>query len=264
MTEEFLNLWIYSDSKLKDILGEKIETREKLHHWPLSYVEKVTLKNGISYIYKSQWWAASVEMQFYQTVNAPFLTQPIYTKRHKNCDIMLFPYLAYPHIDITSEDHLNTLVTEISAVIQNISEMPVFFDISSPGKLMDLLMDLPGYEITFVLGWLNGKGRRCWDSTVGNVHGDLTPGNILGEDGVIRYILDWQRPMKAPLLLENATAAYNAGYKNYKRYKEYWILSVICRFLWFAYAHKRFLTKEGGDVYAKSILKECAELIWKQ
>lgn len=43
MRMEFLDLPVWDDNELTDVLGEKPKCREKLHHWPLSYVERVDL-----------------------------------------------------------------------------------------------------------------------------------------------------------------------------------------------------------------------------
>ena len=49
----------HEDRELEELLGGEILMREKLHHWPLSYVEKVTMKRGETVVYKAQHAAAS-------------------------------------------------------------------------------------------------------------------------------------------------------------------------------------------------------------
>jgi len=73
------------------------------------------------------------------------------------------------------------------------------------------------------------------------VHGDLTTTNILIENGKPRYILDWQRPMIAPVILESALAFRLAGYDAVKKYSDFGILALICHFIWYSYACKNFM-----------------------
>ena len=49
---------------------------------------------------------------------------------------------------------------------------------------------------------------------IGIIHGDLNVSNLITEGGDLRYILGWQRPMLAPLALEQALALRLAGYES--------------------------------------------------
>jgi len=250
MKKEFLNIWIHDDKRLEKLMKGKIISREKLHQWPLSYVEKVALDNNAQFVYKSQNSDSSVEKEFYSKIKMPFLTSPTYFETYENCDIMVFPYLDYPKPENVSEIELEQIVLKVNRMIQGISDMPVFFDLSSAEKLTQIIdtvsvcFDERGrsHNISLLKKWVFEKSHTCYDNQeTGNVHGDLSMSNILIDNDELRYILDWQRPMKAPILLENALAFRLAGYDAIKRYSDFGILALICHFIWYSYACINFM-----------------------
>ena len=250
MREEFVNIWIHGDEQLEKILAGKITLREKLHHWPLSYVEKITLNNNTQIVYKSQRSDASVEKDFYSKIKMPFLLSPMYSETYMNCDIMILPYANYPSLGVVSEKELEELVLSISSMIQNITDMPVFFDLSSIEKLIKIIEDVcvvfedrnEAPNIAVLKKWIEEKVAACYkNNTIGYVHGDLTASNILMENNTPCYILDWQRPMIAPLILENALAFRLAGYDAIKRYGDFGLLALVCHFIWYSYACIKFI-----------------------
>ena len=258
MKEEFLNIWLHEDKWVEELLNGKIISREKLHQWPLSYVEKITLKNNTRFVYKSQHSASSVEKEFYSKIKMPFLASPIYSGTYENCDIMILPYLDYPVLGEVSETEFEKIVLNISRSIQDFSDMPVFFDLSSIEQLTQIIDDVciifegKGEEqnITVLKNWISKKAHNCYDNQqIGNVHGDLNKANILIENGEPRYILDWQRPMAAPITLESALAFRTAGYDAVKKYGNFGILAVICHFIWYSYACKEFMPFVYNNAY---------------
>ena len=180
----------------------------------------------------------------------PFLTSPVYSETYKNCDIMILPYLDYPKLNNASEIELEQTVFSINRMIQGIFDMPVFFDLSSADKLaqnvdaVSVCFDERGknQNIGILKKWVSEKSHIFYDNQeIGNVHGDLSASNILVENGELRYILDWQRPMKAPIILENALAFRLAGCDAIKRYGDFGILALICHFIWYSYACVNFM-----------------------
>jgi len=268
MREEFLNIWIHGDEWLEEILSRKILSREKLHHWPLSYVEAVTLSDNTRFVYKSQRSASSVEKDFYSKVKKPFLVSPIYSGTYESCDILILPYLNYPTLGDVSENELDQIISNTNKMIQSISDMPTFYDLSSVDKLVKIVDTVSvnfeekstQKELGILKKWISEKSHVCYDNRIiGNVHGDLIATNIMIEDGKPRYILDWQRPMTAPVLLENAIAFKLAGHDPVKKYGDLGILAVICQFIWFSYASIDLLPFVA-DI-AENLLIECATLI---
>jgi len=265
LKKEFLNIYLHGTKQLEGLLNGKIVSREKLHHWPLSYVEKITMKDNTSFVYKSQRSAASVEKEFYFKFKAPFLTSPIYSEAYKNCDIMIMPYLDYPTMGEVSEDKLEEIAFDISRRIQDFSGLPVFFDLSSAEKLARVIDDVcvvfegkgEDRNIAALKNWVSKTARLCYDNReIGNLHGDLNAANMLFENGKLRYLLDWQRPMSAPLLLENALAFRSVGYDAVKRYGDFGILALICHFIWYAYAYRELLPFDALYNTAQKLLLE--------
>ncbi|MCL2058187.1 MAG: hypothetical protein FWH01_03880 [Oscillospiraceae bacterium] len=245
-----MDIWLHDDAWVEGLLGGKILSREKLHHWPLSYVEKITLQSNARYVYKSQRSASSVEKEFYSKVKMPFIASPIYSGTYENCDIMVLPYLDHPTLGEASETEFEKTISYISRLIQDIPDMPVFFDLSSVEKLAQIInlvctiFEGKGEErnIAILQNWVSKRAHKCYDNQqIGNVHGDLGNTNILIENGMPRYILDWQRPMFAPVVLENALAYRLAGYDAVKKYGDLGILALICHFIWYSYACKEFM-----------------------
>ena len=268
MREEFSNIWVHDDSRLEDLLNRKIVSREKLSHWPLSYVEKVTLSDNTRLVYKSQHAASSIENHFYSMIKMSFLLSPLYYDTYKNCDIMVMPYLDYLTLGQLSENGFEQIISDISLMIQDIPDMPVFFDLSSVEKLSSLIDSACSIfkdedekaNIGLLKKWVSEQAHFCYDNQlIGNVHGDLTASNVLTDNGKPAYILDWQRPMKAPVTLENALAYRLAGYDAVRKYGAFGILAAICHFVWYAFACKKFIPFVYGR--AQKLLQEIISAI---
>jgi len=246
MRTEFLNIHIHDDDELEIILNCKLISREKLSHWPLSYVEKVSLSDGTYLIYKSQHTTSSVEKGIYEKVKSPFLPAPIYFQTYENCDIMIYPYIEYPVLtEEVSDDKLEELVTEASEIIQTFGDIPIFFDFSTPEKLIEVVDSVceifeDETEVTVLKNWLRENVNIFYDDQeIGYLHGDLKTSNILAEEEQLKYILDWQRPFKGPLRVEKALAFLSNKRSN--EGDDFEILALICHFIWFSYAHDKFL-----------------------
>jgi aminoglycoside phosphotransferase (APT) family kinase protein len=128
--------------------------------------------------------------------------------------------------------------------------MPVFFDLSSVEKLAGMIDSVcavfdgkaEDQNVALLKHWVSHSAHRCYDhQPIGNMHGDLTPENILLDNGQPRYVLDWQRPMIAPLALESAMALRLAGYDAVKRYGDFGVFAVVFHFLWYAYICRKLL-----------------------
>lgn len=267
MRKEFLNIWILENHEAEERLGHKIINREKLHHWPLSWVEKWTLDNGEIVVYKSQCSAASVQKAVYETVQAPFLLPLLYAESCRGCDMLLFPYC--PPSDETidlSASALMKLTYQCSKWLQEIDSMPVFFDLFSPEKLIlqtenvcrTTLEKRHPTELSHFFNWLETQAPRFYaNESIGYVHGDIHVSNLVWQSDTVRYILDWQRPMLAPLALEQALAFRLAGYNMPDKIWE--SLALVCHLLWFSWAYGHVLPIPPVQQTAEKLLQAWAE-----
>jgi len=246
MRTEFINIHVHEDNELETILNCKLISREKLSHWPLSYVEKLSLADGTYLIYKSQHSTSSVEKEIYETIKSPFLLTPCYYEIYENCDIMIFPFIEYPTLAKDISDHkLEQLVAEVSKILNNFGEIPIFFDFSTPEKLIEVVDSVceifeDETEVAVLKEWLHQNVNRLYDNQeIGYLHGDLKTTNLLAEGEQLKYILDWQRPFKGPLALEKALA-FLSNDRDAKG-DDFEKLAIICHFIWFSYAHDKYL-----------------------
>ena len=118
MREEFWKIPVYEDQELAGKLGAAVLRREKLHHWPLSYVEKVTLEDGRSVIYKAQHAAASVENLFYSRVRAPVLLKPVFSEEGEGWAALGLPYVEHTPRPNSSPEELKRTVERWSGMLQ--------------------------------------------------------------------------------------------------------------------------------------------------
>ena len=264
MLTEFQDIQVHETHRLEAILNGIIASREKLTHWPLSYVEKVTLTDNTCFIYKSQHTASSLEKHFYANIKSPYLSHVVYAETYENCDIMLFPYLPYPTLGEVSDGELENIVRQISGIIQTFANMPVFFDLSTSEKLFEIIDSVctifDEQEVAGLKNWVCKNAYIFYDNQqIGNVHGDFTTSNILTESGSLKYILDWQRPIKAPVPLEGALAFRLAG-KNGTKFGEFELMAILCHFIWFSYAYKKLIPLDGVMANARKLLQEFISL----
>lgn len=247
MREEFLGIRVHDDGELAALLGEEILRREKLHHWPLSYVELVTLGNGRRVVYKAQRAAASVENAFYEAVKAPFLLEPLFLAQGEGWAALALPYIEIPPKRPLSSQARREAAGRWSGLLQTLpDDVPIYFDIGTPEKLAALLEDacqaLPPEEkeaADCLRRWAEGELRRCYEGQpIGLLHGDLTDGNVVTDGEKLLWILDWQRPMRGPLPLETALVLQNAGEEEPGPFGR---MALVSHFLWYAYAYRHLL-----------------------
>ncbi len=247
MREEFLNIQVYDDEELSGLAGCRVLSREKLHHWPLSYVEKVELADGRRLVYKAQRAAASVENEFYSRVTADFLLKPVFSEQGEGWAALGLPYVEHKKYRPGSGDELREHTARWSKMLQELTDVPVYFDISTHDKFIELLENALGAFteedelLTSLHRWAEDSAKLCYrDQPVGLLHGDLTGDNIIAEGGELRYILDWQRPMRGPLALDTALALESAGFP-LPEDDQFGRMARIFWGIWYSYARRCLL-----------------------
>jgi hypothetical protein len=145
----------------------------------------------------------------------------------------------------------------------------VFFDYSDLSKfklaVIEVLTILESkgakkQSLHILSKWLNENAASCYKDCVGIIHGDLSGQNVLIEDDIPKFILDWQRPMYAPMLLENAIAFLLAGYNTVKYFGDFGKMALVCNIIWYAKAYSKWLPLKGVIDYAIKTLDEFAAI----
>ena len=197
--------------------------RTLLHEWPLSRVELAEfpdLPGAPGRIVKTQLSAASAEGEFYRYAGPRFrgsrggLRMPELLGRAAfgDCECLILSREAGEPEDWSglTSDGIRERVRRIGAVLQlpDSERAPVFTDWSTPERFSaDLWEDVPALLTGGVCDpeRIPERAERgcaaCWEAPVGLLHGDLKADNLLtaGDDAVL---LDWQRPARGPLPLE--------------------------------------------------------------
>ena len=91
----FPDLLSHTDAALAELLGIAISERKTIHEWPLSLVQKLTLADGISLVYKSQ-LPPTVEPQFYAAASSALLTDFQSLGTLGDCAVMTFDWIDAP------------------------------------------------------------------------------------------------------------------------------------------------------------------------
>ena len=201
--------------------------RRVLHEWPLSRVELAEFPDlpdsprpPARRIVKTQLSAASAEGEFYRYAAPLFresrsrirIPEPLAFERAGDCDWLILSFEDGKPEDWSglTEDGIRGRVREIAAelALPDLSGAPVFTDWSTPERFAaDLREDLPALRDGGCEGpgripeWAERDGAACWEAPVGLLHGDLKADNLINGRGCT-ILLDWQRPVRGPLPLE--------------------------------------------------------------
>lgn len=223
------NLWFHDDAELSAALGSPVVARTTLQEWPLSVVQRVECANSAKHIYKVQ-AAPTVEPEFYAVARSPIVVGArILPANHGPAALLLDEVLA----PLLSE--LQLPVARRMAVVEDLLDhisqidgnLPVMYDLRSRDgwsefskRLVSNLQAIvdgggpPVFTQQLVQQVDGGRQapevQEAIDGPVGYVHNDLLPRNVLILDDGYR-ILDWQRPIWAPVAIDRATLLEAVG-----------------------------------------------------
>ncbi|MCP4160882.1 MAG: phosphotransferase [Deltaproteobacteria bacterium] len=223
------DLWMHDDSELSSLLGSTIIQRHTIHEWPNSCVQKITLKEGKSLIYKYQ-SGGMIESSFYEQASSLILpeTRTLWEDSWYSCMVIEYfdtPTFGQPDIP---ESELLIISAELLEAISKIKgDFPVLLDISSYSKWADMagetLLRLRGLienrrqygsgikDIEFMeKKVISPSIKSYFRSKTGLIHGDLNGGNIFHRDGGLKLI-DWQSCKLAPIELDQASFLSRQG-----------------------------------------------------
>ena len=129
------DLWLHSTDSLEESLGQPILSRETIHDWPLSCVQRIECPDR-TLIYKTQ-VAPTVEPDFYVAASSKLLPAHQYLGKVNGCHTMMFEYIAettLAHQPFETRDLL-ALGARLQDEIDKIEgELPVYTDIGSEDR----------------------------------------------------------------------------------------------------------------------------------
>lgn len=211
----FTDILMHSDEELSEILGARIISRDTIHQWPLSCVQKIVLENGKQLVYKSQ-LPPTVECDFYENAVTGLLPAHRVIGKLGKSDTMLIEWIDAPLLSENAQaanelsEHGKKITAQISSIGGN---LPVYLDIGSHDAWMNVANET--FEKLralikdgrFILDEKTPEELRIWSSSdriiailtadPHVIHGDLKADQVfLTGDGY--RIIDWQRPYIAP------------------------------------------------------------------
>lgn len=117
----YFDLWLHDDDELTTFTGQPIASRQTLHEWPLSCVQRITCSANMRYIYKVQ-APPTVEPAFYQRAHSPLLVvaRPLPTPLGPTA-LLLEDYVAVRLCDLALNE-ANGL-TMVDTILQQIGQI---------------------------------------------------------------------------------------------------------------------------------------------
>jgi hypothetical protein len=226
----WFNLRLHDDAELEAHLGQEIAERVTLHEWPLSCVQRLTLADGRSLIYKSQ-YGPTVEADVYERARSPLLpwAQTLYRAEGHTC--MLIEYIDAPMFEDLQPSEAEAARTgrEVRAQIDQIKgDPPCYVDIRDwahwqvyvqavLGELRSLIdggaFSQTTAQMAAELGaWTASPAvRSAFDGPCGFVHRDMSADNVLVLPDGYR-VIDWQRPLLGPTDLDRVDLLNSLDY----------------------------------------------------
>ncbi|UVI29263.1 aminoglycoside phosphotransferase family protein [Paenibacillus spongiae] len=216
-------LWLHEDNELAAVLGSPISERATIHEWPLSCVQRIRTAAGSSYIYKVQ-APPTLEVNFYTHARSELLVPVRLLEEQCGTTAMIMEDVNAPRLnDIHLEE---TEILEIAAdLLKQIAEiggeLPAMADIRTEDRwlayikialddMRALISEGSFHQVDHELincleRWSEAPPiMKALNSQTGYVHADLKAENVLVTPNGYR-VLDWQRPIRGPVLLDTAT-----------------------------------------------------------
>lgn len=264
-------LTVPDNTELEHILRAPVSNRICMHSWPLSMVEEIQMLDGQKYILKTQLSCASVERAFYERVEHSLLLSLHAAGSLADCDYLILPHAGgiTESWDSLSDDEIRMRVRNLSAEFSRIQNAPVFYDLSSPERFSAAMDEihpilheggLTAQEYDTLLSWCRSVAPCCWNAPVGLLHGDLKGGNILHDAHGRQFVIDWQRPLLAPLPLEESIALLLGG-RSASDSTEFGVLALLYLAHWYAWAYGKCLPAPFVREIAVSYVRKSLDII---
>nr|WP_304578026.1 phosphotransferase [uncultured Acetatifactor sp.] len=165
--------------------------------------------------------------------------------------MLIFPYCPSSPAAPPSASEVKMLTAQCREALRDVGGMPIFFDLSSGDRMISQTesaclsaLGSGGQALRPLFHWMETRIPRLYaGQPIGIIHGDFNVSNLITEGGDLRYILGWQRPMLAPLALEQALALRLAGYESEDG--DWGKFATVCHILWHAWTYTHVLPIEG-------------------
>jgi hypothetical protein len=225
----YFDLWLHEDAELAALLGSPVTGRTTVHEWPLSCVQRLTLADGRTQIYKAQ-APPTVEPDFYVHARSPLLVTARLCAAPDGPAALLLDALTAPRLADSrpsAKDGLCIAETILAQIGQIAGAPPVIADIRSSEQwaayagtmLADLTALVESGAFHQTDHALIDRLRRqalapgvlaAFRTPTGCVHRDLSGDNIFVLPEGYR-VIDWQRPLLGPVLLDFAALLQTVG-----------------------------------------------------
>jgi hypothetical protein len=216
----FADLLLHADDELSRALGAGIVERRTIHEWPLSCVQRVSLDDGRTLIYKTQ-LPPSVEAGFYARAVSPLLPGHRSLGKLGDCDTMILDWIDAPLLrDVARRDtemveHGRRLIARIEEIrSESGGDLPAYLDVGSIEawrgnavmaleKLRALVLDgrfrsIDPTAVQAVTSWSTARDVLAAASASPRLtHGDLKGDQVFVTSDGYR-VINWQRPVIAP------------------------------------------------------------------
>ncbi|MCL2665460.1 MAG: ecdysteroid 22-kinase family protein [Defluviitaleaceae bacterium] len=207
-------IWLYDNDELAAVHGAKVISRELLHEWPLSVVEKITFDGSISRIYKA-FNNLPVETKFYRNVKTQNIPKAFYNHSNDNRHWLLLEDAGkhYPG-NLNREQTLN-LAYQARKIINGLGSIDFhLYDLSEK--------HYPSF-VNVLIGLLNNlrhnqKLKAVDEAAIARIekalhhpevlratrgkcallHGDLKCNNLLKKPDGEMIVIDWQNVLYGP------------------------------------------------------------------
>jgi len=206
---------LHEDDELSEIIGMSVVSRELIQAWPLSFVERITLSDNTSRIYKS-FYNLPVETEFYRQVQSRYIPKVFYNHSDGNQHWLIFEDIdGQPPPENLSQEKALDLARQARKIINEIgSAEPYRFNLSGSdydsftSTTIELLIKLRREtklkkvdetviaRIKETLSHrevLNAVRGRCV-----LLHGDFSSRNILIRPNGEIVLIDWQSILYGP------------------------------------------------------------------
>lgn len=216
----FADLLLHADDELSRALGAGIVERRTIHEWPLSCVQRLSLDDGRTLIYKSQ-LPPTVEAAFYADAVSPLLPGHQSLGKLGACDTLVLDWIEAPLLrDVARRDtemveHGRRLIARIGEIrSERGGDLPAYLDVGSieawrgnAATAMEKLRTLAGDgrfraidpdAVRAVGSWSTAREVLAAASASSRLtHGDLKGDQVFVTSDGYR-VIDWQRPVIAP------------------------------------------------------------------